>query len=634
MEIASRRTSVIALAGWALLLALGSAVFGASCRRAGRPGESSAPPAQPAVFAVTGRVTDEADHAVPDARVLLVGPNPATEHREGRSDLAGRFAFEGVPRGRYSLVVEAVGLTPSEHPDVAIPGGTVVVRLAGQGRSLSGLVVYAGVGVAGARVRIGSAGGALARTTTSDGQGRFIFHGLGAGPYALRATKGLLASPILAEVTTQDEAGAGRDAGAAPPPLELATGLGVEGSVVDDLGRPLARAEVRAEASPDDPLADTALARPDGRFQLGPLPPGRYRLVARAPGHLLRSPVPVTLAPPIGQELVRQGAGRAATSPRIELVRAASAEGHVVDGRGAAVAGAQIRAGGGGAGLTDLAVIFEPLPLAAEAAASLPGARHGGPGASKVAHSDAAGAFRLDDLLPGPIHLAITHPPFAPFETETTSLAPGEHRDLGQLTLREVQGPVGLDAGAAPAAPLADPAGTASLSGIARDSGKRPLARARVRAWTGPAAPGATPLATTVTDAGGHFSLAHVPSAALVVELDHPSYPVTRATATPGAPLELIVPVPGGIDGELREQVTGAGVGKATIEAIGPGGQRASTSAKKGAFRLMRLSPGHWTLTARAPGYRPRVRDVDVPESQFLGETSVRGLRIELGVDR
>lgn len=637
MEIASRRTSGIALAGWALVLALGVAAFGTSCRRAGRRGGAeSAAPSPPAVFAVTGRVTDEADHAVPDARVLLVGPPPATAPREARSDLAGRFAFEGLPRGRYSLVVEAVGMTPSDRPDVPIPGGTVVVRLAGEGRSLSGLVVHAGVGVAGARVRLGGAGGALARTTTSDGQGRFTFHGLGAGPYALRATKGLLASPILTEVTTQDQAGVGRDAGAAPPPLELAAGLGVEGSVADDLGRPLARAEVRAEASPDDPLADAVATRSDGHFQLGPLPPGRYRLVARAPGHLLRAPVPVTLAAPAGQEPVRQGGGRAptATSPRIELVRAASAEGHVVDGRGAAVPGAQIRAGGGGAGLTDLSVIFEPLPLAAEAAASLPGARHGGPGASKVVHSDAAGAFRLDDLLPGPIQLAITRPPLAPLETETTSLAPGEHRDLGLLTLRDGQGAVVPDAGAMPAAPVAEPAGTASLAGIARDSGKRPLARARVRAWTGPAAPGAAPLATTVTDAGGHFSLAHVPSAPLVVGLDHPSYPVTRAAAMPGAPLELIVPVPGGIDGELREHVTGATVAKATIEALGPGGQRTSTNAKKGAFRLMRLSPGHWTLTARAPGFRPRVRDVDVPESQFLGETSVRGLRIELDVDR
>lgn len=635
MEIASRRTSVIALAGWALLLALGAAVFGASCRRASRPSgaEGGAPPAQPGLFAVTGRVTDETDHAVPDARVLLVGAIPATARREARSDLTGRFAFEGLPRGRYSLVVEAVGLTASNHPDVDIPGGAVVVRLAGQGRSLSGLVVHAGASVAGARVRIGGAGGALARTTTSDDQGRFTFHGLGTGPYAVRATKGRLASPILAEVTTQDEAGAGRDAGAAPPPLELAAGLGVEGSVVDDLGRPLAHAEVRAEASPDDPLADTAATKPDGRFQLGPLPPGRYRLVARAPGHLLRAPVPVTLAAAGAQQSVRQG--RAPTAPpRIELVRAASAEGHVVDARGAAVAGAQIRAGGGGAGLTDLAVIFEPLPLAAEAAASLPGARHGGPGASKVAHTNAAGAFRLDDLLPGPIQLAITHPPFAPLETETTSLAPGEHRDLGLLTLRDVQAAPAQDAGAAPALAASVAAGPATLTGLARDSGKRPLARARVRVWAGPPGPGAPPLATTVTDAGGHFSLAHVPAAPLVVELDHPSYPVTLATATPGAPLELTVQVPGGIDGELREHVTGASVAKGTIEAIGPGGQRASTSAKKGAFRLSRLSPGHWTLTARAPSYRTEVRDVDVSESQFLGEASVRGLRIELDVDR
>jgi hypothetical protein len=657
MEIASRRTSVLAVAGSAFLLALQSplglaplgvvALLGSSCRLEKRPrgAETTGWPPQPSAFEVTGRVTDESERVVPDARVLLVGPaseaETAAPRRETRSDPAGRFTFEGLPRGRYSVLVEAVGLAPSDRPDVAIPGGPLVVRLAGQGRSLSGLVIYAGAPVAGARVRIG--GGALARSTTSDDQGRFVFHGLGDGPYTLRATKGLLSSPILAEATTQDEAGGepGRDAGpGAPPPLELAGGLGIAGSVVDDLGRPLARAEVRAEASPDDPLADTAATKADGRFQLGPLPPGRYRLVATAPGHLLRAPLTVTLATPGGQELVRQGASRpAALAPRIELVRSASAAGRVVDAHGVAVVGAQIRGGGGGADLTDLAVIFDPLPLAAEAAASLPGARHGGPGANKVVRSDAAGAFRLDDLLPGPIHLSITQAPFAPLETETTSLGPGEHRDLGLLTLRDSRGTAPTDAGAAPpatAAPSMPAQRPATLAGIARDSSKRPLSRARVRAWMATPGPSSSPVAATVTDAGGHFTLAHVPAAPLVVELDHPSYPVTLASATPGASLELIVPVAGGIDGELREHVTGAAVTRGTIDALGPGGQRATASTKKGAgaFRLTRLSPGHWTLTARAPGFRTEVRDVDVPESQFLGEASVRGLRIELDLER
>jgi hypothetical protein len=349
--------------------------------------------------------------------------------------------------------------------------------------------------------------------------------------------------------------------------------------------------------------------------------------VARAPGYLLRVAVNVTLAP---------GAGPA--PQRLELVRAASAEGRVADARGAPVPGAQIRCGGGGADLTDLAVIFDPLPLAAEAAA-LGGVGGPGRGATKVARTDTTGAFRLEELLPGPVRLAVTRAPYAPLELETASLAPGEHRDLGVLTLRDAPAP---DAGAPLLAPAPGPA-DATVVGVARDSGNRPLARARVRAWRlGPsdglaaAAPGAPALASAVTDAGGHFTLAHVPRGPLLVAVDHPSYPEALARAIPGAPVELTAPIPGGVDGEVREHVTGAPVAGASVEAVGPNGQRATVAAKKGVatFRLPRLRPGHWTLTARAPGYRSAVRDVDVAESPILGETSVRGLRIELDQDR
>src|SRR5439155_1605993 len=123
----------------------------------------------------------------------------------------------------------------------------------------------------------------------------------------------------------------------------------------------------------------------------------------------------------------------------------------VADARGAPVAGALIRCGGGGADLTDLAVIFDVLPLAADAAAQ--GAGFGpARGATKLARSDGRGAFQLDDLLPGPVRLVVTRAPFAPLETEAASLAPGEHRELGVLTLRDA---VATDAGAALTGPAA-----------------------------------------------------------------------------------------------------------------------------------------------------------------------------------
>src|SRR5450432_3591718 len=518
MEFARRRTTLLVGALTLAELVLGSA---AGCRRAAPPSATARPDARaggPPTFSMSGRVTDEADRPIPEARVLVLGPlgdAGATARREARSDLAGRFALEGLPRGRYGLLVEAVGLASIEPGPVDVPGAAPVVRLSGQGRSLSGSVTVGTAPVAGARVRLAGEDGPLARETLSDEAGGFVFHGLGAGPYTLRATKGNLASAFLHEIAPA----------AGPVAVALAAGLGVEGLVVDDAGRALGGAEVRAEATLDDPLADATRSGADGHFRLGPLPPGRFRLVARAPTYLLRAPASVMLA-----------ATTATPAQRLELVRAASAEGRVSDVRGASIPGALIRYGGGGAGLTDLAVIFDPLPLAAEAAA-LEGKGRGG-GAAKLARADANGEFRLDDLLPGPVRLAITRPPYAALELETASVAPGEHRILGVRTL----GDPTADAGAAVAVP-ALPAEKATLAGIARDDGGRPLARARVRAWpldaagtTVTAAPRTAAIASTVTDPGGHFTLARVPAATLLLELDLPPYPVTFASTTPDLP--------------------------------------------------------------------------------------------------
>jgi protocatechuate 3,4-dioxygenase beta subunit len=635
MESASRRTGVRVGVLTGCLAAASLAILpAAACRRGGGEGVrvDAAGPSVSA-FALAGRVTDEVDRPLPEARVLAFGPlgdAGLTSRREAATDLAGKFAFRDLPRGRYTLLVEAVGLASLAPPTVEVPGAAPVVRLSGQGGSLSGSVVSAGGPVAGARVRLGAADGTLARSTLSDEGGRYVFHGLGTGVYALRATKGLLASPVASDVPTDGAGPAAPDAGArAASRLELGAGLGVEGVVVDDGGRPLAGAEVRAETAADDPLADVTTAKRDGQFQLGPLPPGRFRLVARAPGYLSRAAGSVQLTPEAG-----------ARPQRLELVRAASAEGRVADARGAPVAGAQVRCGGGGATLTDLAVIFEPLPLAAEAAA-LGGGGGPGRGATKVALTDEHGAFQLDDLLPGPVRLVVTRAPFATLQTETASLAPGEHRDLGVLALHDATAAPAPDAGVAAPAP-ARPLAEAALAGVARDSGSRPLARARVRAWPLPpdgdtpaSAPRAPALASGVTDAGGHFTLPRVPRGTLLLELEHAAYPTTLARVETGAPVELTAPIPGGVDGEVREHVTGAPVPGALVDGLGPNGQRVTTAAKKGAatFRLPRLRPGHWTLTARAPGYRASVRDVDVPESPILGETSVRGLRIELDLD-
>jgi hypothetical protein len=627
MELASRRPGVVALvAGVALLAAMGCR------RRAPCAPEASGAAKRPATFALVGRVTDESDQAVPGARVhaFLASDGSAAGAREALSDQRGRFSLEGLAAGRYALLVEAVGLASIEPAPVAVPGAAAVIRLSGQGRSLSGTVVASGAPADGARVRLGDAEGGPTRETLSDDAGHFVFHGLGGGVYAVRATRGTLASSIARGVPTDERATAANKPRAAAR-LELAPGLGVEGLVVDDRGRGAPGADVRAESTPDDPLADAAATATDGRFRLGPLPPGRFHLVARAPGFLLRAPASVVLS-----------ADKATAPQRLELVRGAALEGRVADARGAPVAGAQVWCGGAGPGPSDLTVIYDALPLAAEAAALGAGAGRS-LGAARATRTDARGAFYLDDLLPGPARVVVARAPSPPLVTETWTLAPGERRDVGVLTLRDAENVVAPTSRSDAAAPArAD----ATLAGVARDVGNRPLAHALVRAFAlppatsappGPPPAGAPPLASALTDAGGHFTLAHVPAAPLLLALDHPDYPATFATAPPGAIVDVPVPIPGGVDGEVRERASGAVVPGWRLEATGPEGQRASASSsgkrnKNGgaAFRLTRLRPGHWSLTATAPGCGASTSEVDVAPSPVLGETSVRGLRIEL----
>jgi hypothetical protein len=225
----------------------------------------------------------------------------------------------------------------------------------------------------------------------------------------------------------------------------------------------------------------------------------------------------------------------------------------------------------------------------------------------------------------------------------TLALAPGHYTlsvsaaDLSERTL-----PLDVADGQAAPPPLEIALARAdgTLDGVAKDEGGRPLARARVVAWSdepGAAAPAAdrSPLGSAVTDAGGHFTIARIPRRALVLEVRHPDYPPTTQPATPGTLAIVTLPIPGGVDGEVRERGTGAVVARTRLEALGPAGRSAiATASRGGAFKLLRLAPGRWRLTASAPGFRSAEREVDVPPSSILGEPSVRDVRVELEAAR
>jgi hypothetical protein len=624
---------------------------------------------------------------------VVTGGDPA---RDAISDADGQFTIDRLASGEYRVLAEAAGFAPAELQRLAVPGPPAVLRLAGDGQAIVGRVLVGGAPAGGARVLLSGEGGAGPREAIAGQDGAFIFRGLGAGAYALRATKGTMASPVSAGVRVA----AGRRGPMARDPvpvrLELASGGYLEGRVVDDAGGALPAATVRIEAAPEDPLPEVATAGRDGRFRVGPLPPAEYRLVPRQPGYVAR-----------GAVTVRVGADAAAlVAQTLELLRGAAITGRVTDERGAPAAGVAVRCLA--AGVEDLAVLSEPLPPAAEAAAMPPGTGRA-LGTTRAVRTDAAGGFAVDDLVPGRFRLEIARAGAVPLRTDELTVAPGQRRDAGTLPLRagvvvsgritalgvgpvggarvaarRAQGDASVDLGlyavtdgagqfalalepgrytlAASAdglsdrtvdvqvgGPVAPPPleielrqSDARLEGVARDQGGRPLARARVQAWpigAGAAAaggvpePGTVPLGVAVTDAGGNFSMARMPRASVLVEVSHPDYPRAWGPATPGTLAVVIVPIPGGIAGEVRERDGGVVVGRFRVEAVGPDGRTAQSVGRArgaGAFQLTRLAPGPWHLTVAAPGFRTATRDVDVPASATLGEPSVRDVRVDL----
>ena len=646
-----------------------------------------------------GQVVDRRGQPIPGARVLLwdLGDR-AGRPRESITDDAGRFVLGGLTRGLHRLIAEAPGFGSVERSPIEIPSAAPVLRMETDGHSVAGTVTAAGgVPAAGARVVIGGENLSPVRATTTSPDGRFLFSGIGAGAYVLRATRLGEVSRVSSEIIVDRSA-------ERPPVVHLVLGPGwlVAGRVVDDAGRALPNAEVRIDALPgEDPLPE--IIHPDARgdWRTGPLLAGEYRLTPSQPGYVARRPLHLMVgASTVGGE-----------RPQIlELVRGGDIIGRVVDQRGAPVSDATVRCLV--PGREDLAVIAERLPPAAEAAGLPSGSGHA-LGRTRSVGTDSRGAFQLADMLPGPVLVEVDRVGSVPQRSRQLSLHPGQRLDVGTIALTEgvrfagrvvddrdvpidgarvrviMGGAASSTAGESDIVLVTDRGGQfttsvldgvhqlrisaagmqdqslavrvggaappevtvrlaradGALEGAVRDVVGRPVARARVIAWPAPAgsspggvlpaiADGASPLASTITDAGGHFALSRLPVATILIEVNHADYPRVAELIDLAGPVRpsptVKVPMPGAIEGEVRERVTGAPVSTYRIEARGPDGRVASATRKSGVFRLSRLLPGRWTLSARAPGYLTAETAVDVPASTTLGDPSVRNLRVEI----
>ena len=567
---------------------------------------------------ITGIVT-AGGRPASGARVVI-GCENLTPSRETTAKGDGSFLIGGLGAGAYVLRAARGGEVSRLSPEVVLDRSgdrppEIELGL-GPGWMVGGRVVDdAGHPLADAEVRVDRLPGEdpLPEVVRTDGKGEWRAGPLAAGEYRLTPRQ----PGFVARRPVQLMMGPGRAGGDRPQILELVRGAEIAGRVVDAKGAGVAGAIVRCLVPGREdlsviadrlPLAAEAAGLPSGSGHAlgrtrttGTDSSGRFQLNDILPGRVF---VEISRA---GSVPYRSGALALQPGQRLELAPASlrggvSITGRVLDDAESAIEGAR--------------VVVTAAPGGGKSGALADGALP-----EVVSMTDRAGQF-------------------------TAASVPGTRQVRVSATGMQDQTLTVVVSAGAPPSPVVVHLGRAdaAVEGSVRDELGRPVARARVLAWPVPSgsAPfvsdpgdGTAPLASAVTDAGGHFQLTRLPRGQVVVEVRHPEYPptseTTEATPPPRTPVAIKVPMPGRIEGEVREKVTGAVVSTYRIEARGPDGRVAGATRRNGSsFVLARLLPGRWTLEVRAPGYDAIERVVDVPSASGLGETSVRDLRVEI----
>lgn len=607
---------------------------------------------------IGGRVLS-AGQAFARAGVTLVG-EALDEPRLTTTDEQGRFVFFGIGPGTYGIRAEAPGLASPVVRDVTVdeavpPPSRIELALESAAASSGRVVDESGAGVPEAEVELDAVPAAgLWPTIMTDDHGQWTSPPLPPGTYVVRARKrGFVPKGT---VTFQVPARGAAPSGAenqgqrqerAAIKLELSRAGRVVGKVTDHRGLPLAGAAVRdllVEAEELGviwstlPPAAAAAARPAGlgsSWSATPVGPGTRRTVTDRNGFFQLDdvpPGPVRLeilpagAAPLRTAAVSVGVGQRLDLGTLRVPASKSVSGRVLDAAGAPVGGAQVTA------------TRERAAAAASAAADV--AQTTTPPSGEFVLTLPSGTYRVIVTAPGHTSGAL------PVVVSDAAGAVGPPPLTFRLARRDL-----------------------SLEGLVRDTHGRPVARATVTIRAAseengpPAEAGASPapsaapaqplertnashdaesIATALTDAGGHFRVAGVPSGRLAIEVRHPSYPLHRRTVTPSGLVVLDVAVPGGVDGSVHERSTGAPIRQYAIRGRGPdgatvalerGGSRRRTTEETWRFSLRQIQPGPWALRVEADGFLPLERNVDVPSASFPGEPSVRDLRLELQRD-
>ncbi len=564
----------------------------------------AAPAAAPLVLtpaaSIAGRVVDAQGKPVRGATVRLEPPRGGRGRFGGglaamrrgsqfgaatRSGPDGSFRLDGLAAvsNGAPLIATHAGFAQAERPGVTLKAGQAlagVVLTLTPGLAVKGRVVdEASQPVAGAEIRVavseGRGGGRrLARAfggaapsapnAVSSADGTFTVSGLVAGPYDVTATHDGFSPRTASALPAPAKQASGW------PPLVLARGAAVSGTVHDDQGAPIVGAAVSVLGEGLDPRQTTSDG--SGAFRLEDLAKGRpLMLAANAPGFAFSSR---SVTPP-------------AEGVTIVLGKSGTVRGRVVDAST-------------GAPVTAFTVGASP---AARGRGPGGGAFRGG-GPSEAQYAD-DGAFEIS-VAPGTWDIRASADGYRPADVSNVELEAGATKEGLELSLKRGGGLAGH---------VVDPRGNpvAGASVACCDAGTRP----------GGLAGGSGPSATS--DGDGHFQLDGLPDGHVTLTVtDGDFVPATR-DVDPASTADVVITLSTGgeisgtvVSGDGSSPVPGASV---RLDPEGDSGtavgaSQTAQSDGSGAFHFDHLPTGRYRLTAQTQSASSTPQDLVLTDGQ------------------